>query len=461
MMMNKKKVIAILMATTIIFNIGCTVDKGEDDLKSKEIVFEENVLQSSNSSVKITQEEIKINSPEDTRFDFRFFKEGKIYGSLSSILDNVIDLNQPIGYPRYGAYKENLYILDEEYNVNDTGLKLLVEDESEGVKGINSLYYGEDRNSISYYNYETNELVEVARKKYEAFFGYIFDPLHNGIENAYERLIKGNDDFGYVVYNYSKNEEKLTQLQVIDIVNSSIYNYEVKGEDIDFIVDVVFDNITDSFYAIGNKGIVYNMSFNNDEIILEEKEKLDLSGIALWDEDQISINENGEIIIAYKFISNQYAINTEEYVEIGSTLNDTIFAKPIYDERVMGDSKDSNELLITYNPSTNTVKRIMQNVDKNYEVISFLGDSSLCLIEKDKQNGYNQEFYIGELKDDRIEIYNKIYIDTEEDKSIWVYNYIIDESNGEILINFRTSNLLGDFYTNEWEDKIIKLNIER
>ena len=28
----------------------------------------------------------------------------------------------------------------------------------------------------------------------------------------------------------------------------------------------------------------------------------------------------------------------------------------------MGDSKDSNELLITYNPSTNKVKRIMQNI---------------------------------------------------------------------------------------------------
>ena len=103
----------------------------------------------------------------------------------------------------------------------------------------------------------------------------------------------------------------------------------------------------------------------------------------------------------------------------------------------------------------------MQNLDKNYEVISFLGESNLCLLEKNKQNGYNQEFYIGELKDDRIDIYNKIKIDTEEDKNIWLYNYIINESNNEILINFRIANLIGDFYTNEWQDRVIKINIER
>ena len=196
-----------------------------------------------------------------------------------------------------------MYVVDDDYNINDTGLKLLVEDESEGIKGINSQYYGMDRHVVNYNNYETNELVEVSRKKYESFSEYIFNPLHNGIENAYERLVKGNDNFGYIVYNYSKNEEKLTQLQVIDIINSHVYTYEVKEEDIDFIVDVVFDKITDSFYAIGNKGIVYNMSFKNDKVVLDEKEKIDLSGIALWDENQIAINEDGEIIFMYKFFT--------------------------------------------------------------------------------------------------------------------------------------------------------------
>ena len=224
---------------------------------------------------------------------------------------------------------------------------------------------------------------------------------------------------------------------------------------------MVFDKITESFYAIGNKGIVYNMNLKNDEIILTEKERLDLSGIALWDESQISINESGEIIIMYKLFTNEYAVSSEAFSEDENKIDDLYLAKPLYDEKVMGDSKDSNELLITYNPSTNKVKRIMQNLDKNYEVISFLGESNLCLLEKNKQNGYNQEFYIGELKDDRIDIYNKIKIDTEEDKNIWLYNYIINESNNEILINFRIANLVGDFYTNEWQDRVIKINIER
>lgn len=461
--MNKKKIMGIILMASMIFNVGCTNNTNsvkKEKLNSKEIVFEENVLESSNN-VKITQEEIKFNTPENVRFDFRFFKEGKIYGSLSSVFDNMIDLNKPIGYPKYGSYEENLYVVDNEYNINDTGMKLLVKDENEGVRGINSQYYGVDRHVVNYYNYETNKLVEVARKKYESFSSYIFNHLHNGIENAYERLIKGNDNFGYVIYNYSKNEEKLSQLQVIDIINCHIYTYEVKGEDVDFIVDIVFDKITESFYAIGNKGIVYNMNLKNDEIILTEKEKLDLSGIALWDESQISINESGEIIIMYKLFTNEYAVSSEAFSEDENKIDDLYLAKPLYDEKVMGDSKDSNELLITYNPSTNKVKRIMQNLDKNYEVISVLGESNLCLLEKNKQNGYNQEFYIGELKDDRIDIYNKIKIDTEEDKNIWLYNYIINESNNEILINFRIANLVGDFYTNEWQDRVIKINIER
>lgn len=461
--MNKKKIMGIILMASMIFNVGCTNNTNsvkKEKLNSKEIVFEENVLESSNN-VKIIQEEIKFNTPENKRFDFRFFKEGKIYGSLSSVFDNMIDLNKPIGYPKYGSYEENLYVVDNEYNINDTGMKLLVKDENEGVRGINSQYYGADRHVVNYYNYETNKLVEVARKKYESFSSYIFNHLHNGIENAYERLIKGNDNFGYVIYNYSKNEEKLSQLQVIDIINCNIYTYEAKGEDVDFIVDIVFDKITESFYAIGNKGIVYNMNLKNDEIILTEKERLDLSGIALWDESQISINESGEIIIMYKLFTNEYAVSSEAFSEDENKIDDSYFAKPLYDEKVMGDSKDSNELLITYNPSTNKVKRIMQNLDKNYEVISFLGESNLCLLEKNKQNGYNQEFYIGELKDDRIDIYNKIKIDTEEDKNIWLYNYIINESNNEILINFRIANLVGDFYTNEWQDRVIKINIER
>ena len=162
--MNKKKIIEMLLIALMIFNVGCTNNISsvkKESVKSREITFEENVLESSNANIKINQEEIRFNTPENTRFDFRFFKDGKIYGSLSSIFDNTIDLNKPIGYPRYGAYKENLYVVDDDYDINDTGLKLLVEDESEGIKGINSQYYGTDRHTVNYYNYETNELTKI------------------------------------------------------------------------------------------------------------------------------------------------------------------------------------------------------------------------------------------------------------------------------------------------------------
>ena len=57
--MNKKKIMGILLIASIIFNIGCTNNKSSvtrEEIKSKEVVFEENVLNTSNNSVKITQE---------------------------------------------------------------------------------------------------------------------------------------------------------------------------------------------------------------------------------------------------------------------------------------------------------------------------------------------------------------------------------------------------------------------
>ena len=75
--MNKKKVIGILLIASMIFNIGCTNNINsvkKEDIKSKEVVFEENVLESSNS-VKITQEEVNFIVPEeDTEFIFYFYK---------------------------------------------------------------------------------------------------------------------------------------------------------------------------------------------------------------------------------------------------------------------------------------------------------------------------------------------------------------------------------------------------
>ena len=178
--------------------------------------------------------------------------------------------------------------------------------------------------------------------------------------------------------------------------------------------------------------------------MLNEKEKLNLGGIALWNEEQVSINKDGDIVIFYAFITDSY------------TSNHT----PIYQEKYMGNVNEGNELLIKYNLSTNEVQRVMQGENMDFQVISFWENSNLFLLKKDKKDGKEEEYYIGELKEDKIDIYHKIDIMNINNKHVVCYNSIINEDNTEILLQFRKFDLYRDDY-NDFENEVIKINIER
>ena len=438
--MKRKRIIGMLLIVSMIFNVGCTNLVKKEKLNSKEIVFEENVLESSNN-VKITQEEVNFIVPEeDTEFVFYFYKDGKLYGTLDSVLEREIKLEGTEKFPLYGVSKENLYEAGEDLVVKDTGNKLLTYFEGEGIRGINSNVFGEERECVYYYNYESNEKKVIANENYLASARstvYIEDE----IEIINERLVEGNDDFGYILYNYKRNGKSLTSLKIIDIKNEKVYSYKSEGYDTRFIVDVVYDKNTEKLYGINQEGIIYEIEFESNSIVLNEKEKLNLGGIALWNEEQVSINKDGDIVIFYAFISDTY------------TGNHT----PIYQEKYMGNTNEGNELLIKYNLSTNEVQRVMQGENMDFRVVSFWENSNLFLLKKD---GKEDEYYIGELKEDKIDIYHKINIMDSNDKHIVCYNSIINEDNTEILLQFRKFDLYSDDY-NDFENEIIKINIER
>ena len=444
--MNKKKVIGILLIASMIFNIGCTNNINsvkKEDIKSKEVVFEENVLESSNS-VKITQEEVNFIVPEeDTEFLFYSYKDGKLYGTLDSILESEIKSEGTEKFPLYGVSKENLYEAGEDLVVKDTGNKLLTYFEGEGIRGINSNIFGEERECVYYYDYESNEKKVIANENYLASARstvYIEDE----IEIINERLVEGNDALGYILYNYKRNGKSLTSLKIIDMENEKVYSYKSEGYDTRFIVDVVYDKNTEKLYGINQEGIIYEVEFESNNIVLNEKEKLNLGGIALWNEEQVSINKDGDIVIFYAFITDSY------------TSNHT----PIYQEKYMGNVNEGNELLIKYNLSTNEVQRVMQGENMDFQVISFWENSNLFLLKKDKKDGKEEEYYIGELKEDKIDIYHKIDIMNINNKHVVCYNSIINEDNTEILLQFRKFDLYRDDY-NDFENEVIKINIER
>lgn len=445
--MNKKLIIRMVLIVSMIFNIGCTNSinlVNRNNFTTREFIFDDNTLESSDINVNITQEDIRFSVPEeDTEFLFCFYKDGKVYGTINGISESEIKIDGTENFPMYGIAKENLYEAGEDLIVKDTGAKLLTYFDSEGIRGVSSNIFGKEKNIVYYYDYESNERKAIANDNYLASArstAYVEDE----IEIISERLVEGNDDFGYVLYNYKRNGKSLTSLKVIDIKNEKVYSYKDEGEDVKFIVDIVYDNNKDKIYGINQEGIIYEIKFENDNIIFHEKNKLNLGGIALWNEEQVSINKEGSIIIKYDFITDSYDSNN----------------KPIYQEKYMGNVGDGNELIITYNPSNNKVERIMQNDKMEFSVVSFWGESNLVLLKKDNKNGREEEYYIGELKADKIDSYYKIDIGDVTGKHVVCYNNIINEDNTEILLQFRKFDIYSDNYDN-FEKKVIKINIER
>lgn len=445
--MNKKLIIGVVLIVSMIFNIGCTNNinlVAKESLRSRELVFDDNTLESSDTKVKITQEEIEFSVPEDdTEFIFCFYNDGKVYGTLNSISEKEIKIEGTEKFPMYGIAKENLYEVGDDLIVKDTGTKLLSYFDSDGIRGVSSNIFGEEKNVVYYYDYEKNEKKTIAKDNYLAS-ARSMNYIEGEIEITSESLVEGNDDFGYVLYNYKRSGKSLTSLKVIDIKNEKVYSYKNEGDNVKFIVDIVYDKNKEKFYSVDQEGIIYEIKLENDNIIFHEKNKLNLGGIALWNQEQVSINKAGNIIIKYDFITDTYDSNH----------------RPIYQEKYMGNVGDGNELIITFNPSNNKVERIMQNDKMEFSVVSFWGESNLVLLKKDNKNGREEEYYIGELKADKIDSYHKIDIGDVTGKHVLCYNNIINEDNTEILLYFRKFDIYSDNYDN-FEKKVIKINIER
>lgn len=444
--MKRKKIIGLLMAMTIIFNMGCATNVNSSDnvdkVSSKEIVFEENVMNSSNSNVKVTQEEINFTSPERTYFNFKFYNNDKLYGEIVSSDEYGFPYQSVEEIPYYKINGEKLYVVNDDFTVEETDKDVLVYNENEGIRGINSNCYGENQHVVNYYNYKTNELTELYRKKYTADMGNI--NYLNGTSNVSEKIVEGNDDFGYSIYNYQENDEKIVSLQVVNLKSGDVYEYEAKGGDINFIVDLVYDNITEKFYAINSDGSIYDANFSDKKIKFSEIVKLELDGMNIVNEDQVTINKEGEIILMNKLNSNTHIVADGEKEE-------QQFEK-------------SNNLVISYKPSNKSIKNIVQSGKNDFEIIGYWRESKICILSNEKM-----EYYVGELKEDRINIYQKIEIEAGENDNIYFFNKIMNEDNTELILHFKINETqavtegenITSLYLDNLRNYYIKVNIDR
>lgn len=444
--MKRNKIIGMILITTMIFSIGCTNNSGssneDKNIKSKEIVFEENVMNDLNSSVKITQEEINFVSPDNTYFNFRFYNNDKLYGEIVSVDEYGFPSQNTESIPYYKISNNKLYEVNDDFTLKETNKEVLVYNENEGVRGINSNCYGENQHGVNYYNYETNEVKELYRKKYSAEIGVI--NYLNGVSNVSEKIVEGNDDFGYSLYNYKENDEKIVSLQVVDLKSGDVYEYEAKGADINFVIDIVYDIITEKFYAINSDGSICEVEFSNKKIKFSEIAKLELDGMNIVSEDQVTINTDGEIVLINKLQSSLYvATNGEEGYEK--------FEK-------------SNNLVTFYKSANKSIKSIVQNDDENFGVVGYWVESNICILS----NG-NKEYYVGEIKGDRIDIYHKIEMKVGENDNINLFNKIMNKDNTELLLHFKVNETqvvsegenISLLHQQNLRNHYIKINIER
>lgn len=443
--MNKNKIIGMILITSMIFNIGCTNNINSDQkesLKSKEVVFEENVINDLNSSVKITQEEINFILPDSKYFNFRFYNNDKLYGEIVSSDEYGLPYESSESIPYYKIDNTKLYVVNNDFTVEETNKEILVYNENEGIRGINSNCYGENQHGVNYYNYETNEFKELYRKKYSSEIRVI--NYLNGVSNVSEKIVEGNDNFGYSIYNYKENDEKIVSLQVVNLKSGDVYEYEAKGTDINFVIDIVYDIVTEKFYAVNSDGSICEVELSNKSIKFSEIVKLDLDGINIVSEDQVTVNNDGEIILINKLQSSLYVTTNGEEV---------------YEE-----IEKSNNLVISYKPANKSIKNIIQSGNKNFEIVGYWVESNICILSNGKK-----EYYIGEIKGDRIDIYHKIEMEIGENDNIYLFNKIINENNTELLLHFKLNEAqvvsegenVSLIQQENLRNHYIKINIER
>lgn len=430
--MNKKKIMGIILIVSMIFNVGCTNLVKKEKLNSKEIVFEENVLESSNN-VKITQEEVNFIVPEeDTEFVFRFYTNGKIYGEIVDIEVDDSSYKSIEDIPYYKVQNENIYMINDDFVAEEMNTQVLVYNENEGYKGINSNCYGENQHGVNYYNYETNELRELYRKRYSDDIG--LTNYWDGTSVVSEKLIEGNDKFGYSVYNYVNGNEKIVSLQIFDLDNEELYEYELKGTDINFIIDIIYDRVTEKFYAISNNGIISSIEFVDN--IIKLSEVVELEGVNIQSEEQITVNNSGDIIL----------MNCSDI--------DIFFESE--EENVYKGEDKYNNLIVTYKPINKSTNKVIQSSNRKFEIVGYWPDYNICILSKERQ-----EYYIGEFKGDRIDIYNKIELDLNEYDNVWLFNKLMNEDNTELLLHFKANKVDISFKEDKIMNYAIKINIER
>lgn len=392
--------VGLIMGITLGAFIGCNVNK--------EITFEENVSEEESKEVKVSQSFVDIKVNDNEIFTPLFYNNDDILG----VMTNKEGLSVINGYPIEGEANDKMYSLSSENILTETNESLIVNSiYSTGIKGKEGIYTNKEDEKIYYYNRLTGEDKEIPIE-----FKLDYDEKVRDI-TLFAQSVNGNSDYYFVMLGAIDNS-KLEETNVYDIADVTIVLKDLKSskeyilEDEPLakeVVDIIYDKNTEKFYSITKNGYLYAMDLNDKDIALENTDKIDLKGLLYLTEDSVIINEKGELVICN-----------------------------------MSRNK-SKETMIVYNIETKETKTIENPISGDVFVEYYSPESNLIILNKiSATSNMKPEYYIGEVKNGIIEIYDRILYEIEDNQIIECAPVLINDNNTEILLTFAVSNKISD-----------------
>ncbi|MBM7834819.1 hypothetical protein [Clostridium sardiniense] len=395
--MKKRKIVFLMscvMGVSIIFS-GCS--------KEKTIVLDQKVQESKEIGESINEKIINLDVQVKQLFIPLYLEGDKIYGTFG-LSQGTFGGEGTKEYPVYGIFKKNLYALDTKGNLEESNKVPLnyTWGINANAEGVSAYIFNKNLNEVYYYNNKTNVERHIGEftegEIYEFNQDIVVEHEKKGSYDAKSQIIEGNTDYAYIIENEEKSDEvgedKLLKLEIININDNKKYIY--KGKDILRIEEIVYSNITDEFYVIDYTGNIYTLVLEKDEITLKNKWEINIKGIGRLRSEEISITNEGEIII----------LNTEG---------------------------DGERLSIIYNPKTKETKYINKSSDENLRVAKFFNENNKVILSKQTENK-TADIYIGEIDNDSLKIIKKLDFRLEKDEKSLLSSAIMSEDGKKILV---------------------------
>ncbi|GAA0737205.1 hypothetical protein [Clostridium oceanicum] len=388
--------------------------------KDKSIVLNNDVKTNSKSqqdSIKVNQSFININSNKGEMFIPCFWKDNKLLGVLET--PKRIDIDMP--------YSDKFYSI----NINENSLdKTNQESYSCAVDSIKGPALDE-KEKLYYYDFTEDKSKRFYIKGYNEGLDENYKATNGNMYN-----VDGNNRFlTYHTYriNYRTNKQ-IGTISLFDLKTNKLYKNNNIG---DINISIVgYCKFLKKFIVFDNKGEIFKVNFNGQNLEIEKICKIDISDFRSNNMDISDFQLNNMDINAKIQNDNIYIINF-----------------------------DGNKLL-KYNIKTKESKVLLDKRKEGIKMLDYFPKQNVLVLEKENEVKDNNiktkmysDIYLAEIKNDELNIfYRNSYKNIAEKYKKEMYEKLLNSNKKEDLIKMNHAFITN---INDKGDKLsIIVNIE-